>query len=185
MKKLFFALVVALTSFTAAQAQSKVAHINSQTLLDTMPSRKAAIAEITELERRGSEELQLMTENFQKEYIAYESRRATQGADMNAYDEKRLSKMQNDIQNRQAEIEEMLQIKSEKLNTEILASVKSAVDIVAKKKGLNYVIDESSTLFASGTNITNDVIPELLRIDAEKQKAKGTTGGTVTPPKTN
>lgn len=185
MKKLFFALAVALTSFTGVQAQSKIAHINSQTLLDTMPSRKAAIAEINELERRGSEELQLMSDNFQKEYYAYEARKATQGPDMNAYDEKRLSKMQNDIQSRQMEIEEMLQIKSEKLNTEILASVKQAVDIVAKKKGLNYVIDESSTLFASGTNITNDVIPELLRIDAEKQKAKTATGGTVTAPKTN
>ncbi|MBI3240123.1 MAG: hypothetical protein HYZ43_14965, partial [Flavobacteriia bacterium] len=60
----------------------------------------------------------------------------------------------------------------------ILKTVKDAVDIVAKKKGLNYVIDESSTLFASGSNITNEVIPELMRLDAERTKAK-----TQTPPK--
>jgi outer membrane protein len=182
MKKLFFALVIALTAVTSAQAQSKVAHVNSQKLLDTMPSRKKAIAEINEIERRGSEELKIMNDNLQKEYNAYMQRQPTQSAEMNQYDEGRLTKLQSDMQNRQAEIEQILQDMSAKLNDEILKSVKDAVDIIAKRKGLNYVIDESTTLYASGTNITNEVIPELLRIDAEKSKAKA--GGT-TPPKTN
>jgi outer membrane protein len=184
MKKLFFALVIALTAVTSAQAQSKVAHVNSQKLLDTMPSRKKAIAEINELERRGSDELKVMNDNLQKEYNLYMERQPKQSAEMNRYDEGHLSKLQGDLQDRQAQIEQILQEMSAKLNDEILASVKEAVDIVAKRKGLNYVIDESTTLYASGTNITNEVIPELLRIDAEKSKAKAATGGT-TPPKTN
>ena len=172
MKKLFFALVIALTTVTAAQAQSKIAHVNSQTLLDTLPSRKAAIAEINELSRRADEELKAMEANLEKEYNAYMARRPNQTAAMNQYDEGRLAKMQADMQAREQEINQILQTMSSELNEVILKTVKDAVDLVAKRKGLNYVIDESSTLFANGTNITNEVIPELLRIDAEKTKAK-------------
>jgi outer membrane protein len=180
MKKLFFALVIALTTVTAAQAQSKIAHVNSQTLLDTLPSRKAAIAEINELSRRADEELKTMEANLEKEYNAYMARRATQTAAMNQYDEGRLAKMQADMQAREQEINQILQTMSSELNEVILKTVKDAVDLVAKKKGLNYVIDESSTLFANGSNITNEVIPELLRIDAEKTKAKAQAS--QTPP---
>lgn len=175
MKKLFFALVIALTTVTAAQAQSKIAHINSQALLDTMPSRKAAIAEINELSRRADEELKGMEANLEKEYTAYMGRQKTQTAAMNQYDEGRLQKMQADMQAREQEINQILQGMSAEMNDAILKTVKEAVDIVAKKKGLNYVIDESSTLYASGSNITNEVIPELLRLDAEKTKAKAQT----------
>jgi outer membrane protein len=191
MKKLFFALVIALTAVTSVQAQTKVAHVNSQKLLDTMPTRKKAIAEINEIERRGSEELKIMNDNFEKEYYAYMARKDGQSVQMNQYDEGRLSKMQADMQARQSEIESILQKMSQDLNEEILKSVKEAVATASKKKGFNYVIDESSTLFAGGTDITNDVIPELLRIDAEKAKAKaagtttGTGAGTAVPPKTN
>lgn len=184
MKKLFFALVIALTAVTSAQAQTKIAHVNSQKLLDTMPSRKQAIAEITEIERRGSEELQIMNDNLQKEYNIYMAKKGTQSAQMNEYDEGRLSKMNADLQNRQQEIEALLQKMSAEMNDVILASVKEAIANVSKKKGYNYVIDESSTLFAGGTDITNEVIPELLRIDTEKtnkKKAAATGTGTVPP----
>jgi len=188
MKKLFFALVIALTAVTSAQAQTKVAHVNSQKLLDTMPSRKQAIAEINEIERRGSEELQIMNDNLQKEYNIYMSKKATQSAQMNEYDEGRLSKMNTDLQNRQQEIEALLQKMSAELNDEILKTVKEAVALVAKKKGYNYIIDESSTLFATGPDVTNEIIPDLIRIDTEKlNKKKAATGtqGTPVPPKTN
>jgi len=178
MKKLFFAVMIALSTATAAQAQTKMAHVNSQDLLDTLPSRKKAIAEIQDLSARADQELKEMEANLEKEYNAYLLRKPGQTATMNAYDEGRLSKMQNDMQYREQEINAILQKMSQELNDEILKTVKEAVDIIAKKKGLNYVIDESSTLFASGSNITNEVIPELLKIDAAKTAAKKTA---VTP----
>lgn len=185
MKKLFFALVLALSAAVSAQAQTKVAHINSQTLLDTMPSRKKAIAEIMEIERRGSEELQLLNDKLEKEYYDYLNRKPGMSQDMINYEEGRLNKLQQEMQDRQAQIEKILQDMSAKVNEEVTASVKQAVDIIAKKKGLNYVIDETTTLFSNGTNITNEVIPELLRIDAEKTKAKTVANGATMPPKTN
>lgn len=171
MKHIFITLVIALTSVTAVQAQSKVAHVNSQQLLDTMPSRKKAIAEIAKVEQAGLEELKEMDAAVQKTYAEYMKVRPTLSQPLQEYEEGRIQKMQAGLESRQNEIDQLLQKMSQDMNVKILASVKEAVDVVAKRKGLNYVIDESSTLFASGTNITNETITELLRIDAEKNKA--------------
>lgn len=183
MKKLFFALMIVLTAATAAQAQSKIAHVNSQKLLDTLPSRKLAIADIGGIEKRGLDELTEMDNNIKKMYAQYMKDREGMSLSAREYEEGRIQKKQAELEARQTEIDELLQRMSGELNTKILASVKEAVDIVAKRKGFNYVIDESAVLFANGTNITNEVITELLRIDAEKAKAAAGTGTGTTPPK--
>ncbi len=49
MKKLLLALAV-MFSVGVVNAQSKVAHVNSQKLLDTLPSRKVALNKLKEFE---------------------------------------------------------------------------------------------------------------------------------------
>jgi Skp family chaperone for outer membrane proteins len=45
--------------------------------------------------------------------------------------------------------------------------VKQAVDIVAERKKLNYVIDASNMLYSKGgMDITGEVVVELLKLDA-------------------
>jgi Skp family chaperone for outer membrane proteins len=52
-----------------------------------------------------------------------------------------------------------------------LDRVQKSVEIVSDRKKLNYVIDESTTLYyKGGMDITNEVIIELLRLDAEATK---------------
>ena len=59
-----------------------------------------------------------------------------------------------------------MQAYSQELNTPILGMVQQAVKIVAERLKIDYVIDESVTLyFESGTDITKDVINELLKMD--------------------
>jgi Skp family chaperone for outer membrane proteins len=53
MKKLLFALFVAFAAAGSVQAQTKIAHVNTQKLLDTLPSRKKAIEEIGMIEKQG------------------------------------------------------------------------------------------------------------------------------------
>lgn len=71
MKKLIFAFVIALGAIASASAQTKIAHVNSQKLLDTMPSRKAAIKEINQLEAAGIKELRDMDSAVQAAYQVY------------------------------------------------------------------------------------------------------------------
>ena len=46
MKKIILLAAVAIFSLTSAVAQQKFGHVNSQKLLDTLPSRKAAIEQL-------------------------------------------------------------------------------------------------------------------------------------------
>lgn len=170
MKKLIVVLV-ALMSLTQLSAQTKIAHVNSQSLLDTLPSRKVAMKQLQEFEAAGMKELDEMNADFQKAYQKYAAEQGTLSPVMRQYEEERLQKKQYAMQQREQELQTQMQNLSSELNAPILKRVQKAVDIVAERKKFNYVIDESVTLFhKGGTDITSEVLTELLRLDAEETK---------------
>lgn len=170
MKKIIL-VFVALFSLTQLVAQTKIAHVNSQSLLDTLASRKAAIKQLQEFEASGMKELQEMEADLQKAYQKYTADQTTLSPVMRQYEEERLQKKQYAMQQREQELQQMLSTLSNELNAPILKRVQKAVDIVAERKKFNYVIDETVTLyFKGGVDITNEVLTELLRLDAEDLK---------------
>jgi outer membrane protein len=165
MKKLVvvFAIFVSLTSI----AQSKIGHVNTQQLLDTLPSRKAAMSQIEDFEKRGMEELKEMEAELQKKYSKYMAEQATLTPVLKQYEEEQIQKKQQAMQQREQELQQKMQQLGNELNEPILKRVKKAIEIVAARKKLSYVLDETSTLyFAGGINITSEVMAELLRLDA-------------------
>lgn len=179
MKKILFALVVAVTALTA-QAQTKVAHVKSQQLLDTMPTRKAGIREIQTIEANGIKELREMDSAVRVAYQRFEAdvkagKITSEGAKQ--YEMGRIQRMQENLEARQQEIDQQLQYMTQELNAKTIEKVKKAVNIIATKKGINYVIDGDAALFAGGTDITSEVIVELLKLDAAGTTP--TNGGTT------
>ncbi len=170
MKKLLLALVV-MFSVGTVMAQSKVAHVNSQKLLDTLPSRKVAIAKLQAFEENGVKELQEMEADFNAALKKYELERPKMTPVEIQITEDKLMKKQTNIQEREQSLQQEMQLFSQDLNKPILDRVQKAVEIVADRKKLNYVIDESTTLYhKGGMDITGEVIVELLRLDAEATK---------------
>jgi outer membrane protein len=170
MKKIIL-IALAVFSLNTIKAQTKIAHVNSQNLLDTMPSRKIAIKQLQEFEAAGMKELQEMEADFQKAYQKYAAEQGTLSPVMRQYEEERLQKKQYALQAREQELQTQMQNLSGELNAPILKRVQKAVDIVAERKKFNYVIDESVTLFfKGGTDITSEVLVELLRLDKEETK---------------
>lgn len=170
MRKLVLAFLVVLCS-TAVMAQSKVGHVNSQKLLDTLPSRKAAIEKLKEFEMSGIKELQEMEADFNAALAKYEQNRANMSPVIQKIEEEKLMKKNQAIQEREQSLNQEMQIYSQELNKPILDRVQKSVELVAERKKLNYVIDESVTLyFKGGTDITQEVLVELLRMDAESMK---------------
>ena len=170
MRKLVLAFLVVLGS-TAVMAQSKVGHVNSQKLLDTLPSRKAAIEKLKEFEMSGIKELQEMEADFNAALAKYEQNRANMSPVIQKIEEEKLMKKNQAIQEREQSLTQEMQIYSQELNKPILDRVQKSVELVAERKKLNYVIDESVTLyFKGGTDITQEVLVELLRMDAESMK---------------
>lgn len=166
MKKLLVGLLVILS--TSAMAQQKLGHVNSQQLLDTMPSRKLALATMKQFEIDGTKELTEMETAFQQAYEAYLVKKPSLAPIMQRIEEEKLQKKQQDIAEREQSLNREMQAISQSLNDPILARIQEAVKIVAERKKINYVIDETTTLyFATGMDLTKEVMVELLRLDNE------------------
>lgn len=170
MKKFLVAFAV-MFSMGAVMAQSKVAHVNSQKLLDTLPSRKVAMTKLQEFEANGIKELEEMYKDYQTAEATFLKDKPNKTPMLIKIEEEKLMIKQQNIQNREQALNQEMQIYSQELNKPILERVQEAVAIVSERKKLNYVIDESVTLyFKGGMDITNEVVIELLRLDAEALK---------------
>lgn len=175
MKKLMLILLMAVTTLGAAYSQSAMAHVNTQKVLDTMPSRKAAMVELENFERRAVKELQETQQKLQGDYAKLQQERATMSPTAYKFEEERLMKKSQEFQTRQQELDEQIQILSQELNAPILKTVQDAVAKVCKTEKIDYVIDESSLLYSGGRDITALVVKEVIRI--EKEASAKTTEG--------
>ena len=169
MKNVLLGLFVVIGFSTLAQ--TKIGHVDSQKLLDTLQSRKDAIRKLDSMKTAGTEELKIMDADFQKAYQDYMTNQASKSPAERQIIEGRLMQKQQMLEATQASLEEGLQIVSEELNKPILERVQKSIDIVADRKKLNYVLDVSATMYSKGgLDITSEVITELLLLDAAARK---------------
>ncbi len=71
MKRGLLILVLAVVALNV-NAQTKIAHINSQVLLDTLQSRKDAMEKLKKFEEEGVLELQEMNKSFEAAVMRYQ-----------------------------------------------------------------------------------------------------------------
>ena len=165
MKHLLLTGILAMAT-TFGFSQQKFGHVNSQELLDTMPSRKAAMQKLNDYSAAGQKELEAMKLDFEKAYQAYLAKQETLPPVMQKIEEEKLMKKQQDLQERDQSLTQEIQAISQDMNKPILDRLERAVKNVAERKKLAYVIDESVTLyFAGGIDITKEVIDELLKLE--------------------
>lgn len=164
MKKVLAALMMVL-SF-GAMAQVKVGFVDTQRLLDTMPSRKIAIVKFQEHEKSLREELALLSTDLQKMYEDYEKKSGDMTPVLRQHAEKKIMDKQRAVEERQETVQEELQAYGEELNKPILDKVKKAIGIISDRQKLSMVVDVTSTLYhAPEMNITSVVAVELLKLD--------------------
>ena len=165
MKKLVLAFLVVLSS-TALMAQMKIGHVNTQRLLDTMPSRKAAMVSLDKFQRDGFNELREMDSALNAAAQKLEATAPTLSPTMLKIEQQKLYTKQQALQDRQASLEQEMQIYSEELNAPILDRIKKSVAIVAERKKLSYIIDETSVLyFDKAMDCTQEVMIELMKLE--------------------
>ena len=185
MKKLVL-LVAFVGTIASFQAQTKVGHVNTQKLLDTLPSRKVALGQIGDFEKKGIAELKDMEADLtveqlqqqreaelQKIYAKYLQDKDKLTPVVQQYEEERIQKKNQAMQQREQELQQQIRSLGEELNAPILKRVQKSVDLVADRKKINYVIDETATLyFKGGTDLTSEVMVELLKLDAAETAPK-------------
>ncbi len=148
-------------------AQTKIGHVDSKKLLDTLPSRKEAIKKLDSMQTSGMQELQMMDAELQKAYNDYVNNKINKSPAECQIIENKLMQKQQMLEASSASFEEGIQIMSEELNKPILERIQKSIEIVAERKKLNYVLDVTATMYSKGgIDITDEVIVELLLLDA-------------------
>lgn len=165
MKKLILVVVISVFGLINVIAQSTVAHVNTQRILDTMPSRKAAIKQMEQFEERAMQELQETQAKLQSDYQKLMAEKDNMVPTAFKFEENRLMKKSQEFQQRQQELEQEIQILGNELNEPILDRVQKAIEIVCKNEKIDYVMDETGLLYAKGKDITNKVIKEVMVLE--------------------
>lgn len=152
------ALIVGMSS--AMQAQSKVAHINSQSLVEAMPTYKNAMSELEKLQKSYDTEIQAMGAELQKTMERYNREAETQTDEENARRMQEVQDTRSNIVKYQQSAMKQLQGKEQELIKPIIEKARLAIQKVARAKGYEFVLD--STPGAAGVIMADgyDLMPD-------------------------
>ena len=160
MKSLFVAILLFIGATSFVNAQSKVAHIDTQALA-AMPEMKAAQSQLENLQKTYDTEIKTLVKEFETKIAQYEVEAESKTAEVNSKRAEEVQGMQANINAyRQGALED-LQKKQEALIAPILEKARTAIQKVGRTQGYEYVMDSSSLLLAEGKDLLVDVKKEL------------------------
>ena len=152
------ALIVGMSS--AMQAQSKVAHINSQSLVEAMPTYKNAMSELEKLQKSYDAEISAMGAELQKTLERYNREAETQTDEENTRRMQEVQDTRSNIVKYQQSALKQLQGKEQELIKPIIEKARLSIQKVARAKGYDFVLD--STPGAAGVIMADgyDLMPD-------------------------
>jgi len=156
------ALLIGSTSFM--NAQSKVAHINTQELVASMPETIAAQAEIEKLSKTYQSEIQTMGTEYQNKIKQYDAEAATQTNEENQKRAAEVQGIEQSIRQYQQGAQQDIQKKEFDLLKPITERAKAAIQKIARAQGFAYVLDSTQgqgVILADGKDLMADVKKEL------------------------
>ena len=156
-------IFIMLLMTVAAQAQ-KFGYLNSQAILANMPEVKEMNSNLKVLGEQLQKKGKQMYEEYQKELAAAQQKEA-QG-ELAPIDKEKISKnlevKQNEILAYEKDMQKQLAEKEQKLIEPILEKINSAIEAVAKEKGLTMVFEQGVLLYADESMNINDEVKAKL-----------------------
>ncbi|MDB2657347.1 OmpH family outer membrane protein [Crocinitomicaceae bacterium] len=177
MKKILIALVVLVGFAGTAMSQTKVGHVKSQVLWDTLTMSKTAETQMVDFQKALALELQDLEADLGKLYEDYQKIQNSPSTSqvLLQLKEKAIREKEAEYQNRQQSAQYEVQAYRAELETPITEIIREAVQMVAKRDKYDYVMDVNSGLYVNpDSDITNIVMTELLKLEKEEM-AKATT----------
>lgn len=165
--KLFKNLLIASVLFFGAvsmNAQSKIAHINTDELVAAMPETKKMQEELKKLVQTYDSEFKTQSNSLQQKMQKYDQEAPTQ---TDAENQKRLQEvqeLQRKLQMYRQTAQEELQKKELDLYKPIAEKAQKAIDDVAAAKGIEYVFDSTpgkGLIVYKGMDLMADVKAKL------------------------
>ncbi|WP_299432324.1 OmpH family outer membrane protein [uncultured Aquimarina sp.] len=156
------ALILGASSFV--NAQSKVAHIASQELVEAMPAFKAAKSEIEKLNKTYEAEIRNMVLELQNTMKKYQAEVATKTEEENAKRAQEVQATEKSIGDYRQNALQDLQKKEIELLKPIYESARVSIQKVARAQGFQYVLDSTTgtgVILADGKDLMADVKKDL------------------------
>ena len=144
MNKLFKVLFLGVALFVmsgVAQAQVKIAHVNSAEILDAMPDKAKAEKNLEKYYGELQSQLETMAKEYQTKMQDYEANQATMSNLVKQSKEKEIVDLQTRIQQFQINAESEFEAKRAELLKPMLDKIQNAINVVGKEKGYTYILD--------------------------------------------
>ncbi|MDT0647891.1 OmpH family outer membrane protein [Zunongwangia sp. F260] len=163
-RTLFIALALTLGATAFTNAQSKVAHIATQELVETMPAYSSAMTQLEKLEKTYDAEINDMLTEAQSTMQRYQAEVETVTDEENQKRSQEMQMTQRRIQEHSQKARQELQKKQNELIAPVIEKARVAIQKVARAKGYDYVLDSTTgtgVILADGYNLMPDVKKEL------------------------
>ena len=124
-----------------ANAQVKIAHVNTAEILDAMPDKAKAEKSLEKYYGELQSQLETMAKEYQTKMQDYEANQATMSNLVKQSKEKEIVDLQTRITQFQANAENEFENKRVELLKPILDKIQNAINAVGKEKGYTYMLD--------------------------------------------
>jgi outer membrane protein len=179
MKKVYtlgFIFLIAITTLMAApavQAQDmKIGFVEPRAVLERMPEMRAVQQRLQNFAERKQNELVQKERELQTEVELYQQKVGVISEQARQEEEERLNTMDTEFRQMQQQAQQELQQQRAELMSPLLEQIQGAIDAVAARKGLDYVLNTTTStgdviiLYVSPQvrdeyDITDDVMSEL------------------------
>ena len=164
LKNLLVVVTILILSSISVNAQSKVAHINTQELVEAMPDMKNAKSELEKLAKTYETDIQAMATELQNKIKQYDAESSSKTQEENGKRLQEVQGMEQSIRQYQAQAQQDLQKKEIELLQPITEKAKDAILKVGNSQGFDYVLDSSQgqgVIMANGKDLLADVKAEL------------------------
>lgn len=162
--KLLAVAIVLFIGATQMSAQTKIAHIDTQELVSSMPEMKEAANELEKISKTYETELRNLASTFEARVKRYENEADSKTEEENMARAQELQDMQNNIQEYRQTAMRELEKKEQDIYQPLLEKAKKAIEKVGKEQGFDYILDStlgSGVIMAEGKDLLEDVQREL------------------------
>ncbi|WP_010180472.1 OmpH family outer membrane protein [Aquimarina agarilytica] len=159
-KTLLVAVALIFGMSNVANAQSKVAHIASQELVNIMPEYKAAMSELEKLQKTYDAEFKTMATELQNKVKIYTQEEKTKTQEENLKRAQEVQGIEKSVGEYRQKALKDLQTKEVELLKPVIEKARATVQKVARDKGYSYVLDSTTgtgVIMADGYDLMNDV----------------------------
>lgn len=157
----FFALSLMIVCTLAAKAQTKIAHVDYQKVIELLAVKDSVTEKLQSLQKEMQQDLMKRNQELQNAQTSLYNKKDSMSAFMKKAQQESIQQQASMLQQKQQQYEQQLQQYQMQLTQPLLDKVDEAIAALAKEKGLTYVIDLNAAVYAGGMDITDLVIKKL------------------------